>query len=447
MLDVLAPVAVSMLLFVGFVKDNPLFSRAPTDLTLLAAALVAGLILVELFRYGLVIPRGIGVVLVLWSTFLVGLLGAGGTSYSSDKIIRLYSLTLLAALGAVVLLGTRRRRTIWLWSVVVVGLLVLTLALVSPDQVLLEAGRLGSEGSNSIATARAAGAAAVVLAVGSALRVVPRVPGFLLAMVVTGLMVATGSRGPLLAGLLAIGLVVVVRPGTLQKRATRVVLSLALAAVTAVVVYLTAGRGAGFSRIVALATGDEDTSSRARVDLATRSFDLIASHPFGIGWGNLALYLPGDGFSGDRAQLRYPHNIFLEVTLEAGWFTGAALVVFLVVGLVLLARRSGDPVEAVVLAVAAFFVVNALVSGDVNDNRMMFAPVALAWATGGRPIVLTDRRRRRAAPRPSNVGRDEPSHLHPETDEADVALTTHRAPTPRTGARRARRERAAVGMR
>ena len=377
--DVLAPSALTLLLFAGSLKDLPFLAALPVDLTLLGAVLVGLLIAVELVRSSFALPPGVGAVVGLWTTFLLGVFLAGDTDYSTTKVERLFTLTLLSALGALFLLRTPRRQVVWLWSLVLVGAVVLLTTLVAPDQTLLEAGRLAAEGSNTIATGRVAGAAAIILAVGAATKLVPRVLGTLGVVLCVAAMIATGSRGPLVAAIVAIVVVVLLRPGTFVARTRRLVLS-ALAIVLGGAAIVTYGSsGAGFTRIAALLGGTQDDSTDARVYLAQQSLRVLASDPLGIGWGDLPSRLPDSGFGDSAIQLKYAHDLLLEVGVESGWIAGLALIAFIVVALIRLKRASGGPLGATMLAVTVFFLVNALVSGDVNDNRMAFAALAVAW--------------------------------------------------------------------
>jgi hypothetical protein len=81
---------------------------------------------------------------------------------------------------------------------------------------------------------------------------------------------------------------------------------------------------------------------------------------------------------------QYPHNLLLETSLESGWLCGTATAAVLAAALASAARGGGD---AVLFAGLVFCAVNALVSGDVNDNRalMAFLGAALSrWPDPGR---------------------------------------------------------------
>src|SRR5207248_4239521 len=76
----------------------------------------------------------------------------------------------------------------------------------------------------------------------------------------------------------------------------------------------------------------------------------------------------------------WPHNLLLEITLEAGWLTGLYVVVLLLIGLCRAYSRASSPETRAVFALLFFYIVNAMVSYDVNDNKLLFTFIALALA-------------------------------------------------------------------
>jgi O-antigen ligase len=102
------------------------------------------------------------------------------------------------------------------------------------------------------------------------------------------------------------------------------------------------------------------------------AWHLGLSHPIGLGWGGYANYAP--------ANLEYPHDIVLEVFAEAGWLAAASLVLWIGYVWARARRRANDFEGMASLAVLTFMLMNALVSGDINDNRTFFLAIGLAIA-------------------------------------------------------------------
>jgi F0F1-type ATP synthase membrane subunit a len=82
---------------------------------------------------------------------------------------------------------------------------------------------------------------------------------------------------------------------------------------------------------------------------------------------------------------QYPHNLLAETTLESGWLCGATTLVVLAAALAAGWARARRPGGRVVFAGTVFYLVNALVSGDLNDNRPLFMFVGSALMSLGGP--------------------------------------------------------------
>jgi O-antigen ligase len=86
--------------------------------------------------------------------------------------------------------------------------------------------------------------------------------------------------------------------------------------------------------------------------------------------------------AGLQAPLRYPHNIFLEIGTEGGWLV-LAFFAWIVFKAFKRARMSSITLEGqLIFALLSFFILNALVSGDLNDNRLLFVTLSLALTAG-----------------------------------------------------------------
>lgn len=99
--------------------------------------------------------------------------------------------------------------------------------------------------------------------------------------------------------------------------------------------------------------------------------------PLGVGWAGLEPILRPIG--------RYPHNLFLEVGAEGGVLAALALLALLAaaVSRSFKAARAGDDSVVPVVALLVFWLVNAMVSGDANDNRGVFVFAAAALMVRG----------------------------------------------------------------
>ncbi|MDM4779444.1 MULTISPECIES: O-antigen ligase family protein [unclassified Micromonospora] len=362
-----------------------------------AVVLAVPLLLHEILR-----PASRARTVIFWTLVVFGVLAAPGilhppvTDYGRQKFLLLVTLTVFATLAVAVLRG--RRDVEMFAAVFVLSGVVLAIAALNGDP---QDGRADGFGSNPIWLARAIGGAFVAL---TWLYLQKRVAAWwaagLAAFLGLGLL-ATGSRGPLLATVVALFVLVLAGFRLKIRRGRREWVGVGLmGALVAAVVALPSILP---PRVYALLTDpSEELFDTARAEMREVSVPMIAEYPGGVGYGNW-----GD-YSGMLIH-NYPHNLWLELPAEAGWLVGGAFILATVVvaaGLWRATRR--DPVAGFVLAVLAFNVVAVSTSGDVNAGRPLFAALALgvlvlAGATlpGG---VRARAGRARAAGRPGVAG-------------------------------------------
>jgi O-antigen ligase len=194
-------------------------------------------------------------------------------------------------------------------------------------------------------------------------------------------LLAAGSRGPVVACL--IGVVVLVALTSTKGRARQRLLLAGGGLLGAMILVPLILPGSAIGRALsAIVGGASGLSSNGRAALWSKAFTGFAQHPlFGLGTG---------GFSALNPVLPYPHNILLEAGVALG-IVGVLLIVGIVFGAgrrIFSCWRNGlgrDRVDAAVLA--ALFVsalVNALVSGAIQDNKEI-------WVWGGLGVGMAAR--------------------------------------------------------
>lgn len=133
-----------------------------------------------------------------------------------------------------------------------------------------------------------------------------------------------------------------------------------------------------------------NSNKLTRLLLAKKGFDLTVANPvFGAGLGGFGYYLTGQ--DSDSARGLYPHNIFLEFSSELG-LVGLFLFIRLV-GVPLyflfnnvLKRSNSEPdynVKLCILCLTVYMLINACISGSIDDNRFLFIFIALGWGIIG----------------------------------------------------------------
>jgi hypothetical protein len=345
---------VAVLLLLG-----SLFPQVREVSLVLVSAVVA--VPVVVYRVGqsreLVKVAGFGVAVVV-TLASAALLRAPVGEYGADKVTRLVTLTLLSAVAAVVV-ATPARLVAFARVWVVTAVVLAATATVGINA----AGRAAGLDENNpvwLGRAIATGLVIVVWFVWSRrVRLVWAVP--MIGLLAWGLQ-STGSRGPLLGAVA--GVLAIAAAGERRSRHQRLfVVGLGALAVLLAVVYLP---GAGQTRFggLVLAPGQE-LSGSARAALWGRALELGWLTQGGYGWGSWS-YAAG-------SPVRYPHNLFLEVLVEAGWLYFAALLtVVVLVGMRLWRVARTVPLAQLALALLTTETVAVCTSGDVNARTWFF---------------------------------------------------------------------------
>jgi O-antigen ligase len=205
------------------------------------------------------------------------------------------------------------------------------------------------------------------------------------------LVVRTGSRGGLLAFSMAAAVYTITANTSPLKKA--LMIATMLVATALAIVYTDAGHQAATvfqDRIVGQTM--ENRHLAGRDDLWFQSLEMVREKPL-LGWGL-------DGFRANSWS--YPHNIFMEVTVEGGIF-GLVLLLNVVRVAWRHLRQRRLLVSRFYMAVIALTFTAAQTSGDLFDSRGLFLMMALAaQASVGRTFVYNRAQRSlRSSPRQS----------------------------------------------
>lgn len=378
--DVLAPASCLLIVFAGSFKASPLLTWIPADLTLLAGlAVVAGVA-------GVFFANGLDFKISPWALLLLAVVipawvfvpTAG--EYASSKLSSMI-LTLLAVAGTLYLVRTRRRQQVWVWALfgmcIVLGLGLLLAPITIPGQ-----GGVAIIGSDTIGSARISGGAFVVAFIFSLSLSGMRRYFTLIAAVACGLiLLASGSRGPFVAAVVSVLVVAlcVRTPGKFDR-----FILLGVAAIGGMG-YLIIGGGSGVARIRAVVLGQSDaTEARSAIwEAAVRTIAGNPFQPFGVGWGRFVSVLDSNELL-DSGARQYPHNVILEIWVEGGFVPMLAISIFIVLSLWKLSRIAGSGYGGALFGTALFALGNAMVSGDVNGNRLLWVSLAIAWVVDAR---------------------------------------------------------------
>lgn len=373
--------ALAAFLFAGDLKADPRLAWLPIDLTLLTGAVLCGVMAVRVLRGARLRAPGAAALVGAWYlTFVPGLFQAVPSPYGLQKIATIFSFTLLSSLAPWLLLE-EDADLVRAASAMACFALAMTLGgLLGGGQALQPAQRLQAFGAGTIALGRAAG----FLATFAALALAGETPlpalsfGILALAGVTALF--SGSRGPLVAAVAALALAVFGG----RARSRRALARLAAAAGVFLALLgstLTLAPKGSLLRVEAFLRGEYGSSETYRINALRGAWDRIGDHPWGIGWAGFAVQVDPERGAGRQ----YPHNLLAEVTLESGWLCGAMTILVLGAALASGWGVSGRPGGRIAFAGTVFYLVNALVSGDLNDNRPLFMFLSSALALPALP--------------------------------------------------------------
>ena len=363
--------ALAAFLFAGDLKADPRLAWFPVDLTLLAGALLAGAVAVRFLRGARLRSRGGPALLGLWFlSFVPGLFQAAGSQYAFQKIATIFTFTLLSALAPLFLFDDDGDRVRAMNALACFCVAITLAGLFGGGQ---EAQRMQAFGAGTISLGRASGLLftyAVIVLAGEA-----PLPGLSFGiMALAGIAAAfSGSRGPILAALAALALLF----GAGRARPGRGLARLAVAGglfLTVLGSSLSLAPRGSLARVEAFFHGQYGASEDYRVNALRDAWNLVPDAPWGIGWGGFATHVDPERGVGRQ----YPHNLPAEVTLESGWICGAVTLLVLLAAVLAGWSRTWLPGGRVVFAGTVFYLVNAMVSGDLNDNRPLFMFVSSA---------------------------------------------------------------------
>lgn len=379
-----------LFLFAGIYKANPRFAWFPVDMTAFfgAVSLASGAIV--LLGRGLAISRA-GVRLVQWGAVFtcymaVSLVWSPSRIYGPAKVLLMGTIVLWSLGGAALIIAPdplRVRRFILLiqvfavWAAVEFALLVVRS---SPGEALL------ALGSTYLGLGRIFGIGIIPFVLAALYRsrtFVGRSLNLGAATLLFAMMLLVGGRGPLLAVLVTLSWPVFSGIRLSAKHilvVRRYVLWLMVLEVSVVgwIAYLVSSGNELFMtlrRVAVLLTPGGGSSAATRVSFFEAAWLQWMERPlFGNGVGSWPLIALGLDVRG------YPHNIILEVLSELGLVGLILLLVLVGYGVSAFRVRGRSQLSPMALTLAMIFLnaaLNAMVTGDIADNRFLFTALGL----------------------------------------------------------------------
>ena len=394
-----------LFLFAGRYKVDPRFQWIPVDLTALTFGLSVGcgaLVLLRRrpFSVSLSGVRVVAVYALFAGYSVASLLWSPSRSYGGTKALYLVTLVAWCLVAPVLIVAAsedRQRRLIVALAVFASWIgLETALAYVGGSGTGFVTA-LGGSG-NYLGIGRTLGIGMVSLLVGGLFLFEGRLwPALAIGMAaaLAGLLLVVGGRGPFLASVASVAVLFAMMGRLSASRGLVLPRRVAwLGAIAAVGVAVTAavvaraGLTTTLVRLQLLFSGSLGASAGARVTWMREALDGWVDAPVvGHGLGSWPVLL-------DMKDARgYPHNLLLETGFEGG-LVGVALLAALCALALRTSMRAGPlrtPTRVFALLLFVNTLLNAMVSGDVSDNRVVFVAVGLLAAP---PLLPPDTTRR-----------------------------------------------------
>jgi len=357
----------------GMQKSNLFSNTDPTFLLAFPIFFVSTLCVLSAKSRGFPPIGAISRLLAMFLLFLPGVFLASWGSKSMEKICMLYTMTLLTSFAPLFLLRSKKELRYFLNWLSSIGFLIAVIGLIHGTA--SAGGRVSALGTNAIGFARNASIPFLWMTVLGISESGWSLAFLFLALIPLRAILISGSRGPLLASAIALffGILAFYR----KKILTPKLLFLGLVSITILATILMTSNlldGLLSKRVTQFLSGKVGASELARKDAVLKSVEILEGNPIGIGWGGfleLGMWREGE-------VVPYPHNIIVEVFLEGGWIAGIWFS-WLILSSFFRAFTATDNTEnrgAFILFLCFFL--NALVSGDVNTNRIF--SLFLGWA-------------------------------------------------------------------
>lgn len=365
--------SLALFLCAGYVKGDPRFAFLPIDLTLVCAVIVSANVLSAIIRHGMKVPKTVFATTVVYLAFLVPLAWTEWTPYAASKVTRLFTLTLLSTVGPQIIVDGRCRIRSFMNALTVIGIIMSIDSLVNLYVSGQSISRLTAFGSNTIALGRSAGLALIWVMVCMLEGQTRPFFGMVTASLLLIALMGAGSRGPFFGAVAIVVLLILERDQNFLRFAWRILLAVALMfGISFAIARLPALSVARLRDISGVVHGSA-SSVAARWDHYRLASELIPKTPSGVGWGGFLNLL---GVSGTDAK-GHVHNIILEIFLEAGWIAGVLFVAMLMASIFRAYQSRGTVEGRAVWSILLFLAINAMVSGDINDNRLLFAFIGI----------------------------------------------------------------------
>lgn len=361
----------------------------PIDVTVIFMALSI-FIAIKRFSKTMDVPKAIiapfliysilGIIIIISNTY------SRSEIYAMDKTIRYLFLTGWSFIGVFILIKTNKSLLKFLKAICVISIATSFYVIYNFRQATDYVSgytRVGVDGDNVLGLARIVGMACIIIFILQFYKkdkIKKKIIPILCLFLLLTTLVLTGSRMPLLSLIISI-LALLTLSFRFKKREIRlkrgalVAFSfLPILPIGLIPLYNSGAITTVIDRLLSLFSTTGDQSSLERVDQYNTALNMFKENPFmGEGIGSFSLAY------GTLDQRSYPHNIFLELLSELGIWGFIAFLALLILSLVTIVKvfNKATSEQLCIIILTIFMFLNANTSGDINDNRILFAFIAL----------------------------------------------------------------------
>lgn len=367
----------------GFFKSDPRLAWIPIDLTILLAVVVGFFILWELLQ-NQKLSAGIFLILLFFVLLIPSLFASDWTIYQNEKTLRLFTQTILVAVAPFFLIKNEKALSQFLKALVFLGSLIILETLF---QMIISRGdiwRISPFGASVIGLGRSVGLVTICFG----LKIVIDKSTFrdwLILMASVVVLLASGQRMAIIGPALAVLITLISTYGIKFNYLSRLLIIALLIVIVVSASFLFLPERARLRLTISFSRGLSaflERGTQGRTVAFLNSFIASVEQPFGLGLGGFAHKVDGLG--------QYPHNIIAEVFVEAGWLAGVWFIMIIILAFLvgfLKVRNSRSYINEIIFGMLVFSLLYALVAGDINDNRMLFAFISVLMSVKTIPRV------------------------------------------------------------
>ncbi|GKV57403.1 O-antigen polymerase [Sporosarcina sp. NCCP-2222] len=373
----------ALLLFSGVFKES---LNLPIDISILFIALTFIAVVIKIAskkRIHKTILLPIISLTIIYSMFLISYIISLGEIYATEKILKFSFVTLPSIVFALILLDNKKALHRFFISIAMIAFVLSVFSLPSIFHRGSSLGFIGFNGGNYQGLALLNGIGLIIQVFYFLLEAHSKrlkMLSLLVASITAFVLFATGSRMPILAFIVTSVYILgnsfyFRRDIIFLRKGVKLLFLLSTLSIPLLCIMVNKGFFETiiyrFSVLFTEESGGD--SSAGRIERYKSAYEMIKRSPFvGEGLGGFPLYYSGEDISD------YPHNIILEIIAEMGLIGLVVCIIFFALSLfrTLNLYRSSykfiPTLGMVTVGVFIYYLSFAMVSGDINSNRILY---------------------------------------------------------------------------